>query len=191
MYEIKKYNPCKESIEFRSKYDSFKNTWNNCPRGDWMLWIARKLNINHQLLTLAKAYCAKTVYHLMTDEKSKNAIIVAINYGNNLATKEELQIAAANAAAYAADAAADAAYADAAADAAYAAAAAADAAADADAAAYAAYAAADAAYADAAYADAAAIYTVKEQAKIKNRKKTANICRKYLTIEVFKALNIT
>ena len=67
----------------------------------------------HRELTLAKAHCAATVLHLMKDERSKNAIAVAIKYGNNEATSEELS--AAYAAAFAAAAYAAAAFAAAAA----------------------------------------------------------------------------
>ena len=92
----------------------------------------------------------------MQDQRSKDAVRAAINFGNNLIGEDELNAAAADAA----DAAADA-DADAAADAA-------DAAADADAAAAAADAAAAAAYA----ADAAA--------KNKNQATTADVCREVL-----------
>ncbi len=95
-----------------------------CHRGDWLLWLAKKCGVELQPLTLAKAHCANTVRHLMTDERSVKAVDVAIAFGEGRATRDEL------------DAAADAA-ADAACYAAYAAYAAADAAANAYSAAYA------------------------------------------------------
>ena len=102
----------------------------DCQRGDWMLWLAKKLDVGIKPLTLTKGYCAKTVEHLMKDERSKKAVQAAIDFGKGKITKEELD-AAAYAAAYAADTAADAAdTADSADDAAYAAYAAADTAAD-------------------------------------------------------------
>ena len=126
-----------------------------CRRGDWLLWLAQKVDVDLRLRTLAKGHCANTVRHLMTDERSLNAVDVAIAFGEGKATLEELNAAAAGA--YAATGAAGAA--GAAANAAYAAAAA-YAYASVDAADAAAYAAADAAYAafdafaaaDAAYA---------------------------------------
>ncbi len=165
MTEIEKYNPCIEAIEYRKQFNTFKEAWENCHRGDWMLWIAAKLEVNHRQLTLAKAYCAETVIHLMKDERSIHAVKVAKRYGRNRATKGQL-----NAAAYAASAAADAADAADAYAAAYAA--------DADAAAYAAADAADAAAAAAAY----------DAAKRDNQKLTADICRKYLTEHVMKKI---
>jgi hypothetical protein len=196
--DIKKFRPCSDGHDYYKTFKTFEEFWQNCHRGDWMLWLAKKLEIDIRPLTLAKAKCAETVIHLMKDERSKNAIKVAIAFGEGKATIDELgearrdaadaADAAADAAAYAAAAAAAA---DAAADAADAAAAAADAA-DA-AAADAADAAADAAYADAyaAYADAAdaAAAAAAYAARKENWKKTADICREVLTDAVYKRVN--
>ena len=85
-----------------------------CHRGDWLLWLAKKCGVELQPLTLAKAHCANTVRHLMTDERSVKAVDVAIAFGEGRATRDELDAAtsaayAATYAAYAAYAAADAA----------------------------------------------------------------------------------
>jgi len=142
-----------------------KQVIKTCHRGDWMLWLYKKLQPNDlQNLTLAKGYCAKTVIHLMKDERSINAVNAAIAFGNGEISRTELNAAA--------DAAADAAYADAAADAAYA---------DAAAAAYAAAAYAAAAYA--AYAADAAAAAYAAYARTNNQKDTADICRQYLPFD--------
>jgi hypothetical protein len=96
--------------EFRREYPTFAEAWQACTRADWMLWIARKAGVDFRTLTLAKGLCAETVKHLMTDERSRKAVEVAIAYGRGEATDEELQDAAADAAyaAYAAAHAADA-----------------------------------------------------------------------------------
>jgi len=162
---MKKYNACNAAIEWAEE-KTVQEAWDKCERGDWMLWIYKKLYPdNLKELTLAKAYCANTVRHLMKDERSINAVDIAIKFGNDNANREELR-----AAAYAAYAAASASHAAYAVDAA------------ADAAAYAAY-AADAAAAYAADAAAYAAYAAASADALKdNRKKTADICRKYLTI---------
>lgn len=95
--EIEKYNPCKEAIFFRNKYKTFKEAWDNCNRGDWMLWIAYQVVVDKRILTYAKALCAETVIHLMKDKRSINAIKVAKLYGKGKATKQELNLASANA----------------------------------------------------------------------------------------------
>ena len=107
-FEISKYSPCKEAMEFRSNYETSKEAWESCPRGDWMLWIAKKAGVDMLKLTTAKALCANTVRHLMRDDRSKNAIDVALKFGKGEATREELDAAAAYAAYAAYAAAADA-----------------------------------------------------------------------------------
>jgi hypothetical protein len=169
--KLEKLNACSDAVEYVKTQKSPILAWQNCERGDWMLWLAKRLEVDDKKLTMAKAMCAKQVEHLMKDQRSKDALQACFDYVNGKITREQLNIAYAAAAAYAADADA-AAYA-----AAYAAYAAAAADADADAAAYA---AAYATYA-AAYAAYAAAYAAARQSSLK---KSADICREYLTEEV-------
>lgn len=96
-FEISTFSPCKESIEFRKQFPDFKSAWENCPRGDWMLWIAQKLDVDKLKLITAKALCANTIRHLMKDERSIKAVDVAILFGQGKATIKELKDAADNA----------------------------------------------------------------------------------------------
>jgi hypothetical protein len=166
--KLRKLRACEEAVEFAEQFNSIEETLENTERGDWILWLAQRVGVNKRKLTLAKALCAETVIHLMTDERSKKAVKIAKKYGKSEATEEELSTAAyaADAAYAAADAAAYAAYAAYAADAA------------ADAAAYAAY----AAYAADAAADAA--YAEKD-----NQKKTAKISKEILFEEIVEKFN--
>ena len=110
---LKKHNACEDAIEWQEGKD-LTIVWQTCHRGDWMLWLAKRAGVEKRLLVLTAAHCANTVRHLMKDERSRNAVDVAIRYGEGKATVEELQVAAyaAYAAyAYAADAAAAAYYA--------------------------------------------------------------------------------
>ena len=79
---------------------SWPEIFATCHRGDWLLWLFYHTAGDKRLLTLAKGHCANTVRHLMKDERSVNAVDVAIRYGNGEATQEELR--AASVAAYAA-----------------------------------------------------------------------------------------
>ena len=142
--KLYKLNACSSARVWVETQKNPTEAWKNCERGDWMLWLAKRLKVDDKKLTMAKAMCAKQVEHLMKDQRSKDALQACFDYVNGKITKEEL-----NAAADAADAA-------------YAAAYAADAA---DAAAYAAYADADA-------------------ARTSSLRKSADICREYLTEEV-------
>ena len=158
--KLEKLRACKDAIEWVKGQKSPEEAWQNCHRGDWMLWIAKRLNVDDRLLTLAKATCANQVRHLMTDQRSLDAIDACFRYAKGELTREELNTYAY--ASYVASAASSSAYA---------------------ASAY----AADAAYAasDAAYAAAAsASYTATANAaaaRNESLKKSADICREILT----------
>ena len=158
-----KLNACDEAIEWAGDR-TIEEIVKDCYRGDWLLWLAKKIGIELQPLTLAKGHCANTVRHLMENERSIKAVDMAIAFGEGKATMEELNNAA--------NAAADAVFYVATLYAAYVA----DAAivGDASYAAYAAATAAACAAGDAAYTTAA--YAAKKQ----NQKETAEICRKYI-----------
>ena len=177
-YKLKEMSACNEAIGWVGDRTP-EQAWNECERGDWMLWIAQKKDVDLRKLTLAKARCSKLAIHLMKDERSRKAVEVAERFGLGLATIEELDEARnaaadadADADAYAAAGAA--AYADYADAAAYAASAAAVYAA-AGAAAY----AADAYAADAYAADAGAAAARKNILK-----QCADICREILSDEI-------
>ena len=186
--KLKSLSACRQAIDWARGKD-FKEVWQTCERGDWMLWLVYWLTRNDSAFTLqqitkAKVKCARLVQHLMKDKRSIDALDVAERFSEGLATREELaasyDAAAVYAAAYAAAAAADAAYvnAAAAADAAYTYAAAA--AADAYAAAYA-YDTADDAAAYAAAADDAYAYDTADARRL-TLKKCSDICREFLPI---------
>lgn len=129
---------------------TIKQVVEQCHKGDWLLWLAARIDIGLQPLTLAKGHCANTVRQLMKDERSIKAVDVAIAFGEGRADRQSLNIAADDAAA-ASYAATTAAYAVAATTAAY------------------------AAYTVAADAANAAAYAKKE-----NQMQTADICREYI-----------
>ena len=147
--QLMQHSPCADGLAFAKSCDfDFSKIWNNCERGDWLIWLLRNSgNIDKPTAVKIAIACAEHVLAIFekkypNNKRSRKAIEAAIAWVKN-PTEENRQAAAA-----AADAA-DAAYA------AYAAYAAADADADAADATYAAYATYAAAYA-AADADAAA-----------------------------------
>ena len=89
-FDITKFNPCREGLEYYESQESSASACNNCPRGDWMLWIAARLEIDHRILTRAKALCANTVRHLMKDRRSTDAIDAAFRYADGEISREEL-----------------------------------------------------------------------------------------------------
>ena len=87
---IDEYSPCKDGLEYYRSQPDFATAWKNCHRGDWMLWIAKKLNVDNRILTLAKGKCAETVLCLMKDQRSIDAVKSAIDFGNGLIDESQL-----------------------------------------------------------------------------------------------------
>jgi hypothetical protein len=88
-----KLNACKEAIEWAGDR-TIEEIVKDCYRGDWLLWLAKEIDIELQPLTLAKGHCANTVRHLMKNRKSIKAVDMAIAFGEGRATMEELNNAA-------------------------------------------------------------------------------------------------
>ena len=177
---LEKNGACKDGFDF-AKDLTLEQFLNTCDRGDWILWLFARMNPDSvRELTLAKGHCANTVRHLMEDQRSIKAVDVAIAFGEGRATKTELDDAS-----YAAYAATDAAGAFAAGTAgAFAAGAAGAASYAAAGASGVAVDAAGAAYA-AAFAAAGAFAAGTAGAIKDNQKQTADICRKYLPLEIW------
>ena len=74
-----------------AKWKDLETVWATCPRGDGMLWLARKCNVDKRKITLAKGLCAETVKHLMKDPRSIAAVEAAIKYGNGEIDDTELK----------------------------------------------------------------------------------------------------
>ena len=72
-------------------YSTFKEAWENCPRGDWMLEVAFYVMVDDRKLTLSKGLCANIVRHLMENQRSIEGVDTAIAYGKGLIHEEELE----------------------------------------------------------------------------------------------------
>jgi len=156
-----KLNACDEAKDWAGD-KSWEEVYNTCHRGNWLLWLFQRTNPNDlQLLTLTKGHCANTIRHLMTYERSLKAVDAAIAFGEGRISREELEDAAVAAAAWAA---ADWAAADWAAWAAW---------------------AASAVWASAWATAWATAWAARAAAYEENQQLTADICRKYLPIEIW------
>jgi len=141
--KLQSMDACSEAVQWVGKR-GLKTAWRDCPRGDWMLWLAARADVDHKLIVLAACDCAETALQYIPDDEERpaKAIQTVRNWCAGKASIDDIRAARNAAADYAAAAAAAyAAYAAAYAAATYAAAAA-----------YAAYAAAYAAADAAAYA---------------------------------------
>ena len=158
--KLKKLHPCSDALQWVSEQKNPQQAWDDCERGDWMLWLLGKLSgdsksKSRKKLVLAACECARLSLHLVPDDEDRPRIAIetAEKWVRGEASIDRVMSAAyaADVATYAAaDVAAYAAYADS------------DAYAAADVATYAAYAAYAAVYA----ADATRKSTLKQCADI-------------------------
>ncbi len=175
--KLKKMNACREAVKWVGKR-GLMTAWRDCPRSDWMLWLAHRAGVDRKLLVLAACDCAETALKYIPEGENgpAEAIQVTRAWVAGETTIQEVHRARAAASA----AAAAAAYAAIGADAASAAAAAAAYAAIGTDAAYAAIGADAAAAAAAIGADAAAA------ARNKAHKNNANLIRKRIPYSTIK-----
>src|ERR1035437_29514 len=102
---LKKLGACSAAVEWLGDRD-LETCWKECPRGEWMLWLAGRANIDRKLLVKAACKCAELVLPLYEkkypkDNRVRNCIAVTLKWVAGKATIAEVR----NAAAYAADAA--------------------------------------------------------------------------------------
>lgn len=96
---------CIEALEWLANCDSWATAWNTCQRGDWMLWLAARKNIDRRRPVLAACECARIALPYAKDPSALVAIETTERWARGEATVDEVRAAAnaANAAANAAD----------------------------------------------------------------------------------------
>ena len=103
-------NACAEGVAFAAKFGTMAEVWDACPRVDWLTWILNAIEApsDEKAMRLHACWCVREtplvdgrkVWDLLTDERSRNAVIVSERFAVGEATHSEL--AAAQAAAWAA-----------------------------------------------------------------------------------------
>ncbi len=84
---------CDEARDWVSGKD-LATAWSTCTRPDWMLWLLDALGYDDErTLRLFGCWCARQVWHLLTDARSRTAVEVAERYAVGEATYEELSSA--------------------------------------------------------------------------------------------------
>lgn len=100
---LKQHDACDDAVEWAANYDTLTDAWDACERPDWMLWLHANgiIKIGDRDLRLFACECVRytpigggrTVWDLLTDERSRNAVEVAERYANGEATRDELYAA--------------------------------------------------------------------------------------------------
>ena len=113
---IRELGGCLDCTTWTKNKNSLKEAWETCERSDWMIWALCRIGFkDDRKYRLYACACVRgtpladgrTLWDLLTDERSRHAVEVAERYAEGKASDEERQEAwNAAAAAYAAYAAA-------------------------------------------------------------------------------------
>ena len=88
---------CPEGKEWAKGAKTLKAMWETCQRPDWMLWGLGRIGYSDdRVMRLYACACVRgtpaakgTVWDLLTDKRSKNAVEVAERFAEGKATEEE------------------------------------------------------------------------------------------------------
>ncbi len=108
--KLKELGACDEAIKYLLNFDTSQEAWDNCNRGDWMLWLIGKMSGKNESdkrkkLTLTTCKCARLSlkYVKKGELRPLKAIEIATAWANN---DQTILVQAIKKAAYAAYAAA-------------------------------------------------------------------------------------
>ena len=90
---LKNETACQEAIDWIAERD-LETAWSECPRGDWMLWLAKRAGVDIRMMKAAKAECAALAWEWMPED-ARVAVEVARAFARGETTQEEMQKAAA------------------------------------------------------------------------------------------------
>lgn len=103
IHEARKALEAREWLGTLGDQATMAGAWEKCQRPNWMLWALNASNCRPDDAMLRKLACAfirrtpladgRTVWDLLDDERSRNAVDVAERYSEGKATQEELDAA--------------------------------------------------------------------------------------------------
>jgi hypothetical protein len=64
-----------------------------CPKGEWLFWVAYKIDIDWRSMALAMGHCINLVRHHLYDSRSIRSVDMAIAYGEGKIPYEDYHIA--------------------------------------------------------------------------------------------------
>ena len=90
----RKHRACAEGREWALEHcDSMAEAWDTI-KPEWLFWIATRPGVlDDRTLRLFACWCVRQVWHLLEDERSRNAVEVAERFANGEATEHELAAA--------------------------------------------------------------------------------------------------
>jgi hypothetical protein len=89
---------CTYGIKWAEGKENLREVWEKCERSDWMIWALRKIDFkDDRKYRLYACACVRgtpladgrTLWDLLTDDRSRNAVEVAERYAEGKASEEE------------------------------------------------------------------------------------------------------
>jgi hypothetical protein len=89
-----RHQACKEGREWALEVrENMQQVWDTA-KPEWLIWVATREGVlNDRELRLFACFCARQNWHLLTDERSRNAVKVAEKFANGEDTKDDLDAA--------------------------------------------------------------------------------------------------
>ena len=69
-FDITIFAPCEGGLRYYKNKNSFEEAWSDCKRGDWMLWLAYKLNVYKLGLKSGAKYDADDLWRLVSEAQN-------------------------------------------------------------------------------------------------------------------------
>jgi hypothetical protein len=93
---IKHLQPCDEPRSWLADQACPARAWEDCERGDWMLWLAGRVGADRRQLVRAAVDCAALVLHLVPDgeDRPREALEAALAYVDGECSLEDVRAAA-------------------------------------------------------------------------------------------------
>ena len=73
--QIGKFNPCRESVVWMGDR-TLAQAWDDCERGDWLLWLCAKAGVDKKKIVLAACGCARLVLHLVAEDEPRPRLAI-------------------------------------------------------------------------------------------------------------------
>ena len=83
-------NACYPAKEWLKDRD-LERAWEECKRGDWLLWFAAKVGIDRKVIVRTACACAREALRFVPDGGPKTAIETAERWCNGEATIEQVR----------------------------------------------------------------------------------------------------
>ena len=74
--KLEELDACSEAIGWVETQETIEQAWQNCERGDWLLWLIGKLDIDRKRLVLAACECARLSLHLVPEDEDRPKIAI-------------------------------------------------------------------------------------------------------------------